>query len=297
MSAALPFEVVTRLSMNRLQRFFHRDPRVFQIAFLAILLVYVLWTGPFTLSPLSMFAAAVAAFTTQGLFIWILGIPKPGWLSPTASTLSLCILLRTGSPWVAAAAGVLTIGSKFLLRARGKHIFNPSNFGILVTVLLTNAAWVSPAQWGSGAVIAFMLAALGLTVVGKIGRLDITFAFLGAHALLQLGRVLYLGELPEVALHRLATGTLIVFAFFMISDPRPTPDARGARVLFASLVAVVAYVLRFHYFIPSAPLWALLVVSPTTPLLDSLWRGTRFVWERKGAHDAQDPELSVSGLR
>jgi Na+-translocating ferredoxin:NAD+ oxidoreductase RnfD subunit len=161
--------------------------------------------------------------------------------------------------------------------------------------VLTDRAWVSPAQWGSGAFLAFFLGALGLAVVRKVGRLDISLAFLGAHAALNLARVLALGHEPAVFLHRMSSGALIVFAFFMISDPRSTPDRRTGRILFASLVALAAYVLQFRFFVPSAPLWALLAVSPLTPWIDACLRGTRFEWVEKGALDASPTHLVRTG--
>src|SRR5437667_346510 len=87
-----------------------------------------------------------------------------------------------------------------------------------------------------GVFLAFFLAALGLAVVRKVGRLDISLAYLGAHAALRLARVLWLHQRLAVFEHGLMSGTLIIFAFFMISDPRSTPDTRRGRVAFAGLV-------------------------------------------------------------
>jgi len=270
------------------------DPRWFQIAFLVCLLAYVLAFRDFSLSPLAMVAAVGAVLVTQEVCVRLLSIPHPGWLSPFISSLSLCLLLRTNEAWVAALAGVLAMASKFVLRVRGKHVFNPTNFGILAAVLLSGRAWVSPAQWGSGSFIVFFIAAAGMTVTLRATRLDISAAYLAAHAALNLGRVLWLGHSPEVFLHRFSSGALIVFAFFMISDPRATPDARAARVVFACLTAWVAYVLQFRFFVPSAPLWALLIVSPVTPVLDRLWPRARFAWTGKGVlYDKQDPASSA----
>jgi len=270
------------------------DPRWYQIGFLTSLLAWVLWHGTFTLSPLAMAAAIGAALATQAVFVELLRRPHGGFLSPLISSLSLCLLLRTESAGVAALAAVIAIASKFVLRSGGKHFFNPTNLGLLSVVLLTGQAWISPGQWGSGTIAAFAVAALGLLVLRKIGRLDITVAFLGAHLALQLWRVAWLAERPEVVLHRFSSGALLVFAFFMISDPRSTPDTVRGRVLFATLVAVIAYVLRFTYFVPAAPIWALLIVSPTTPLIDALWHGRRFAWQTKGAPHETEPPVPIA---
>jgi len=273
------------------------DPRLFQVAFLLAFLAWVQAFREFTLAGTSLLVLLVTAIGTQAAFVRALRLRDPGFLSPLISALSLGLLLRANDPAVAALAAFLAIASKFALRFRGKHLFNPTNFGILATVLVTGRAWVSPAQWGSEAFAAFFFAALGLAVVRKVGRLDITLAFLGAHATLQLGRVLWLGHGPAVFLHRVSSGALILFAFFMISDPRSTPNARGGRIAFACLVALVAHFIQFRLFIPSAPLWALLIVSPLTPLLDVLWRGSRFEWARKGVPDVPSSAVLADAHR
>ena len=175
------------------------DPRWYQIGFLASLLTWVLWRGTFTLSPLAMLAAVGAALATQALFARGLSRPHGGYLSPLISSLSLCLLLRTESAAVAALAAVIAIASKFVLRVRGKHFFNPTNLGLLAVVLTTGQAWVSPGQWGSGAIAAFGVAALGLLVLRKIGRLDITLAFLASMLALQLGRMKDAGTMTHEA--------------------------------------------------------------------------------------------------
>ena len=254
------------------------DPRIYQIGFLLVFLAVVLGYGTFHLSWAAMGLVFLVALATQKGFVLALELDDPGPFSPLISSLSMCLLLRTDDARWAMLAAFVAIASKFVLRLKGKHVFNPTNLGIVAVVLFSGGAWISPGQWGSGVLLTFLLDGLGLLVVRKVGRLDITLAYLGAHAGLNLARVLWLGERPEVFAHRMLSGALIIFAFFMISDPRSTPDARSGRVLFASLVAAVAYVLRFHYFIPAAPIWALAIVSPLTPVIDAVWRGRRFEW-------------------
>jgi dipeptide/tripeptide permease len=69
--------------------------------------------------------------------------------------MSLCLLLKTNDWYVSLLAAFLTVASKYVLRFNQKHIFNPSAFGIVATLLLTKDAWLSPGQWGSNAVIFF----------------------------------------------------------------------------------------------------------------------------------------------
>ena len=100
-------------------------------------------------------------------------------------------------------------------------------------LLLTDQVWVSPGQWGSVAFFAFLMACLGGLVVNRASRSDVTYAFIAFYCALMFGRSIYLGEPMAIPLHRLESGALLLFTFFMISDPKTTPDSRAGRVLFA----------------------------------------------------------------
>src|SRR5262249_48518723 len=73
---------------------------------------------------------------------------------------------------------------------------------------------------------------------------------------------------PAVLGHQLLVGSLILFTFFMISDPKTTPDRRSARIAWGMAVAVLAFVLQHQAWVMNAPVWALLVPSPGAPFLD-----------------------------
>jgi hypothetical protein len=267
------------------------DPRWVQIAFQAALLAFVLARGGFTPRPAQMALILGAALATQRACERWRGLPPAGPWSPLITGLSLCLLLRANSLWAPAFAAAAGIASKFTLRLGGKHLFNPSDLGLVAALALTGDAWAVPGQWGSGALLAFGLGGLGLMTVGKVGRFDITASFLAAHLGLLALRAARLGYEPAVLLHQALDGSLILFAFFMISDPRATPDARPGRVLFAALVALVGHLLRFSWFWNHALLWALLFVSPITPILDRIWRHPRFEWRDRGETDALPASL------
>ena len=173
---------------------------------------------------------------------------------------------------------VLTIGSKFVLRWRGKHIFNPTNFGLVVMMLATGRVWVSPGQWGTAAFFAFAVACAGILVVRRAARSDVPLAFLGFYALLLFTRSAALGEPLAIPLHRLQSGALLLFAFFMISDPKTTPDSRPGRILFALLVAGGAAFVQFRLFRTNGLLWSLALFSLLVPLLDRIVPGLRYRW-------------------
>ncbi|HEX3126887.1 MAG TPA: hypothetical protein VH394_06130, partial [Thermoanaerobaculia bacterium] len=158
------------------------DPRLYQIAILFSLLVY----GVFRLDleiRASMAATLLATvLLTQYACTRLWRLPAFDPKSALISGLSLCLLLRTGSILLAVAAAVVTIAGKFVIRWRGKHLFNPTNFGIVLLMLITGGkVWVSPGQWGSAAFFGFLIACLGGLVVNRAARSDVTYAFLASY--------------------------------------------------------------------------------------------------------------------
>jgi Na+-transporting NADH:ubiquinone oxidoreductase subunit NqrB len=255
----------------------HRDPRAYQIACLAGLLVWGLIRLDFGVGPaqaLVTLGSVLAAQYALGRAVGQRFEPR----SALISGLSLCLLLRTSSLVLVALAGVVTIASKFTLRVRGKHVFNPTNFGLVVMMAVTGEVWVSPGQWGTSAWFGFLMACLGGLVVHRALRSDVALAFLGFHAAVLLGRAAWLGDPWQIPLHQLQNGAVLLFAFFMISDPRTTPDSRAGRLVFALLVALGAAYVQFRLFRPNGLLWSLAVCSLGVPLIDRLLPGTRYAW-------------------
>ena len=255
------------------------DARIYQIATLAGLLIYGLVRLDFEikLSAAAMILGAV--LLTQFLCTRIWKLPKFDPKSALISGLSLCLLLRTNSPALLLATAFVTIASKFVLRWNGKHIFNPTNFGIVAMMLATDGkVWVSPGQWGNAAFFGFLMACLGGIVVNRAARSDVTFAFLACYLGLVFGRSLWLGEPMRIPIHRLENGALLLFSFFMISDPKTTPDSRTGRMLFAALVALGAAFVQFKLFRTNGLLWSLAIFSLGVPILDWLLPGKRYEW-------------------
>ena len=123
------------------------------------------------------------------------------------------------------------------------------------------------------------MACVGGLVAWRALRSDVALAFLVAWAGLLFGRALWLGDPLAIPLHQLQSGSLLLFAFFMISDPKTTPDARGCRLAFGALVAALAFHLQFVLYRPSGGLiLALFLLSPLVPVLDRLFPGPRYAW-------------------
>lgn len=255
-----------------------RDPRLYQIAVLSGLLVYGLVALDLEVEPWIALAALATVLATQWAATRLWRLPAFEARSALISGLSLCLLLRTDVVLLAVVAGLVTILGKFVVRWRGKHVFNPTNFGIAAMMLATDRVWVSPGQWGSFAIFAFLIAGIGGLVVRRAERADVTWAFLAAWATLLLARAAWLGDPWAIPLHQLQNGAFLVFAFFMISDPKTTPDSRAGRIVFAVLVAFVAAWIQFRLFRTNGLIWSLFFLSPLVPLIDQLLPDRRYRW-------------------
>jgi Na+-transporting NADH:ubiquinone oxidoreductase subunit NqrB len=254
------------------------DPRLYQIACLAGLLAWGVTALGFDVGPAQVAVTLGAALLSQLGCGLLAGARRFEPKSALISGLSLCLLLRTDALPLAAVAAFLTIASKFVLRVRGKHVFNPTNFGLVAMILATDRVWASAGQWGTGGFFAFLMACLGGLVAHRAWRSDVAWAFLASHVAFLLGRTAFLGDPIDIPLHSLQGGALLLFTFFMISDPRTTPDARPARVAFGVLVAAGAYYVQFRLFRTNGMLWSLFCLSPLVPLLDRLLPGDRYHW-------------------
>ncbi len=254
------------------------DPRVFQIAFQAILLTVGVLARDFALDPRQMALAFAAGLVTQRLWLRALGLEHKGSLSALITCFGLSLLLRSDTLWVHPLAAVLAISSKFVLRVNGKHVFNPANLGVIAAIVLLPGTWVSPGQWGNDVALAGWFVALGGLVTQRARRWDIAWVFLAAWLALLAARVLWLGQPWTILAHPLANGGLLLFAFFMISDPMTIPNRRAARVGYALFVASLAFTWQFALFRTHGLLWALFLASPLVPLLDRRWLGEAFSW-------------------
>lgn len=259
------------------------DPRYYQIGCLASLLVYGVGWLSFDIGPLQIVLTLAASLATQWVGTRWTNLPKFDAKSALISGISLCLLLRVDEVWLAVAGAAIAVGSKFVIRWNGKHIFNPTNLGVAAVVAVADRAWISPAQWGAGPTIAFLVACLGGMVVNRAARSDVSYAFIGVYAAILFGRAAWLGQPWSVPIHMLESGALMLFTFFMISDPKTTPDARVARYLFGALVAAGAAFVAFALFKPSGPIWSLVVLSPLVPWMDRIFPGRRYEWTRPTA--------------
>ena len=278
------------------------DARGFQIAFLSSFLLLGALARDFAISPLQVLLALVSALVTQAAWLWALDLPGKsrwsGYLSALVSSLGLCILVRSETLWAHPLLAVLAMGSKFVLRAGPancrSHVFNPVNLAAFVAWAWLPGAWLSPGQWGSSSLAALWFIGLGGLVTQRISRWDVSGVFLLAWGGLLAGRLAWLGHAWDAGaaiwLQQVGNGAVLLFAFFMISDPMTTPQDRRARMGYAATVALLAFLWQFVLYRPHGLIVALCAASLAVPLINRLWPRTRFEW-------AGPPQVLPGGCR
>jgi len=253
------------------------DARHLQIIALTSLLAINFAVIDFGASMVGSAIALMACLLAQVVSSGLAKIPLD-LRSPLITGLSLSLLLRAEEPWMPAVAGVIAMSSKFLLRIKGKHIFNPAGLAIVVLLSSSSGVWISPGQWGASMWLAALLGFFAIMVLHAARRTDIALFFFLSHTALLFARAAWLSDPWAIPLHQLQSGALLIFTFFMISDPRTSPDSALGRFLFAFAVAAVAHYLAFFVQVRPALYFALIALSPATLLIDRVLPASRFAW-------------------
>jgi enediyne biosynthesis protein E5 len=256
------------------------------------------WTGPLLISLILLSAhwsygvlkgyeaialAVLSCLATELLLgLFILGERRP-LASAYISGISVGILVHSPVLWPYALGGVLSIMSKYVLRLGGRHLWNPSNFGICVLLFLAPFA-VAPlsVQWGNDLWPMLVIWTIGLNAIWRAKRAHITIAYVLAFFFFAFVRTRLTGSayLTEIAP---ITGPMYqLFALFMVTDPRTTVSSRRGAVAVVVVVAFVEMLLRLAEVI-YAPFYALFLVGPSALLVEMWWKG------RAGARAATPP--------
>ena len=223
------------------------------------------------------FAAGLA---TQAFWILRLRLSYRSLLSALISCLGIALLLRANGLWIHPLIASLSISSKFFLQIHRRHFFNPSALGIVVALLVLPNTWLSPGQWGSAVSTGVWFVAIGGLIATRARRIDISWLFL----IFYLGglflRNLYLGYEIEIFWHSASSGSLLLFAFFMISDPKTSPDHFVAKAMQALVVALVSLFLHYYFYKTNGYIYALVGTSLLVPFLNQWMRAKPFEWRR-----------------
>jgi len=260
------------------------DPRYYQLFVQSSLLVWGVWVLAVFPEPQQVLLHLCVTLLTALLLQWWLTarIQRPiNALSAINTSFSLVLLLHANHWLWFVVAAILAIGSKFVLRWQASHLFNPSNIAIVALILLSDQVWVASGQWGQTLWLALLLAGFGLIAFLGVGRLLTSLTFLAVYSALLLGRAFWLNDGWAIPLHQLQNGALLIFTFFMLSDPMTTPRHWLARLIYGASLAFAAWILQFFYYIPNAFLYTLALASPFVVILNQRLHGESYQWVSK----------------
>ena len=237
-----------------------------------ILVTMVLFVGQVTFGFLESWSRTVLAICTAMAVEMVLSRLFSGsWphlASSYISGISVGMLVRSPAFWPYALCSAISITSKYVLRVDGRHIWNPSNFGVVaMLVLAADAVAGLSVQWGNALLPIFVVWCFGSVIMYSLGRFHITATYVASFVALAFIRSAVTGHpfLSEVAP---VTGPMYqLFIFFMITDPKTTVRSFRGQCLVAFLVAVVEAGFRLMQFV-HAPYYALFVVGPIANLIE-----------------------------
>jgi len=201
----------------------------------------------------------------------------PNLASAYVSGISVGILVRSPAMWPYALCSMLSITSKYVLRLKGRHLWNPSNFGICVLLVLAPEAVSSLGiQWGNYLPPMIIVWTLGSLIIWQAKRFHICATYVISFLLFAYVRSWITGH-PYLAEVAPITGPMYqLFIFFMITDPKTTVQPKWGQCVVVFLVALVEMMLRLNESV-YAPLYALFQVGPAANLIEIWWHSRRSV--------------------
>ena len=253
------------------------DVRLLQIFLMGTLLGIGVFFRDFSIHPFQIALTFLSGILTQAIWMRILKIDI-SFLSTVISCFGMSLLIRSDFFWVHPLIAFLVISSKYFIRIRGKHLFNPAMLGVILGFNLFPGTWISPGQWGYELTVGIWLLVFGFIVSGRARISEISYAFLFFYFSLLSYRILRFDYRWDVLFHQLQNGALILFTFFMITDPKTIPDHRAARILHALLVATIAYAWAFQFYKTNNLIWALFLTTPVVPLRDLIFKAEKYTW-------------------
>jgi Na+-translocating ferredoxin:NAD+ oxidoreductase RnfD subunit len=248
-SDAIP---ATAQERNTLVRWWERASKIDPRYLIAFLITLVLLAAQLRYHMLGSYDRLVLALgvcmLTEALLSWFDRGKIVNLLSAYISGISLTLLVKPqgGALWPFALGGFLAISSKYVLRYRDNHLWNPTNFAVAALLLLApDRVSVLSHQFGNDLTTNLVIWTFGLIIAARVGVLHITLTYVASFLLLNAVRAMLFGQpvLPEIAP---ITGPMYqLFVFFMITDPRTIVRGRRRQIVVAILIAVMETLIRF----------------------------------------------------
>lgn len=254
--------------------FFSLDNRYIAPAFITCILL----AGHLSFGILESYQKTLLAIVTSIALELVLGrIFFHKWVHPASayiSGISVGILVRSPAFWPYALCAAISITSKYVLRVKNRHIWNPSNFGISVMLFLAaDTVATLSIQWGNYLLPMLVIWALGSVIIARLHRFHITGIYVASFLAFAFLRSWMTGSPWQSEVAPITGPMYQLFIFFMITDPKTTVRSKRGQCIVVFLVAVVEMILRLRQVV-YAPFYALFMVGPAAMLLE-IWMDSR----------------------
>jgi enediyne biosynthesis protein E5 len=218
--------------------------------------------------------AIVASLFTESVVGRIFTGKWPNIASAYITGISVGILVRSPAFWPYVICSVISIMSKYVLRVKSRHIWNPSNFGISVLLFLAPETVATLSiQWGNYLLPMIVIWCLGAVIVWRVRRFHITATYVTCFIAFAFLRSYITGSPWQSEIAPLTGPMYQLFIFFMITDPKTTVRPRSWQCVVVALVALVEMILRLEQVV-YAPFYALFLVGPAALLIE-MWFDSR----------------------
>jgi enediyne biosynthesis protein E5 len=243
-----------------------------------IFITLILLVGNLSFGILESYQKTLLAIVTSIAGEMILGrIFLKKWPHPSSAYItgiSVGILLRSPAYWPYFLCAALSITSKYALRFRNRHIWNPSNFGICAMLFLASDSVAGLSiQWGNNFASLVVIWILGSLILWRARRFHITATYVASFIALSFFRAWITGDPWQSEISPITGPMYQLFIFFMITDPKTTVRSRTGQCIVAVAIAVVEFFMRLGSSV-YAPLYALFWVGPAALFIE-MWLDAR----------------------
>ncbi|HEX8844059.1 MAG TPA: RnfABCDGE type electron transport complex subunit D [Pyrinomonadaceae bacterium] len=244
------------------------DNRFIAPVFITIILLVGQLVGGILESYEKTLLAIFAAIATEMLLGRIFTNKWPHLASAYITGISVGILVRSTAVWPYLWCSVVSVASKYVLRVQGRHIWNPSNFGISAFLFLAPFAGATlSVQWGNNLTAMAVIWTLGSLIIYRLRRFHITATYVACFFLFALVRSWITGDPFQSEIAPITGPMYQLFIFFMITDPKTTVCSKRGQCAVAAGVAFVEMIFRLLEVV-HAPYYALFLVGPAANLLE-----------------------------
>ncbi len=219
----------------------------------------------------NLLVAIGAAFLTESVLHRFLLGEFRNLSSAYISGISVGILVRSPLMWPYALCAAISIASKYVFRFRGTHIWNPTNFGVVIMLLIASDSMaILSIQWGNNMWAMLVIWIVGLFTISKVNRFNICATYVLSFIGFAWVRSIMTGDAFMAEIAPLTGPMYQLFVFFMITDPKTTLRSKKGQNIVAFLIAFVEFFFRLGEAV-YAPFYALFIVGPIAMIAKTLW--------------------------